>query len=131
MYLYLLLGCLLFSSRLTGLGATPSQFEHKLVKVAAISQPTSPSLPELQKPALHRRGELSPPNVSGAEGGGWASAQGPGCRASCSARAAYLPEVLRVPHGAGLHFLRGQEHALEGPNPGALLDPLRSTDAIG
>ena len=39
--------------------------------------------------------------------------------------------MLRVPHGAGLHLLRGQEHALEGPDPGALLDPLRRADAVG
>lgn len=39
--------------------------------------------------------------------------------------------MLRVSHGAGLHLLRGQEYALEGPDPGALLDPLRRADAVG
>lgn len=39
--------------------------------------------------------------------------------------------MLRVPHGPGLHLLRGQEHALEGPDPGALLDPLCRADAVG
>lgn len=38
---------------------------------------------------------------------------------------------MRVPHGPGLHLLRGQEHALEGPDPGALLDPLCRADAVG
>lgn len=46
-------------------------------------------------------------------------------------RATYLPEMLRVSHGAGLHLLWGQEYALEGPNPGALLDPLRRANAVG
>lgn len=46
-------------------------------------------------------------------------------------RVTYLPEMLRIPYGAGLHFLRGQEDTLEGPDPGALLDPLCCTDAVG
>lgn len=39
--------------------------------------------------------------------------------------------MLCVPHGACLHLLWGQKHALERSNPGALLDPLRRADAVG
>lgn len=43
----------------------------------------------------------------------------------------YFPEVLSVPDGSRLDLLWQQQDALEGPDPGALLDALRSADAVG
>lgn len=43
----------------------------------------------------------------------------------------YFPEMLSVPDGSRLDLLRQEQDSLEGPDPGALLDPLRCTDAVG
>lgn len=43
----------------------------------------------------------------------------------------YFPEMLSVPDGTCLNLLWQEQDSLEGPNPGALLDPLCRTDAIG
>lgn len=43
----------------------------------------------------------------------------------------YFPEMLSVPDGSGLNLLWQEQDSLEGPNPGALLDPLCRTNAVG
>lgn len=63
------------------------------------------------------------PDVATHQGSGWWHGAG--------RWATYVPEMLRLPHCSGLHLLWGQDDALEGPNPGALLDPLCRTDAVG
>lgn len=39
--------------------------------------------------------------------------------------------MLSVPDGTCLNLLWQEQDSLEGPNPGALLDPLCRTDAVG
>lgn len=43
----------------------------------------------------------------------------------------YFPEMLSVPDGTCLNLLWQEQDSLEGPNPGALLDALCRTDAVG
>lgn len=43
----------------------------------------------------------------------------------------YFPEMLSVPDGSCLNLLWQEQDSLEGPDPGALLDSLRCTNAVG